>query len=261
MASALVRSLRILELLSRETRGMSVAAVAEALNAPPSGVHRTLNELLSQGYVVQPEAHGNYSLSLKLPALGLTFLGRCGINDLAQPELDRLAETSEELVRLSVYDGNTLIWVAVSQGVRSGFKYDPSAEQGARVSPLSANGTAFLSFIPNTELLNVLSACGTSAPEINLNELLPILEETRNRGYAIAVNKCTEGMTAIAAPVLFEGRLIGTVSIAGPTYRMDEVKVERLAPELMKTADALGRISQGSKLFKGFVLSDSAKAN
>ena len=251
MASALIRSLRILELLSREPNGLSIAALAEALNAPPSGTHRTLNELVEQGYVVQPHAQGNYCLSLKVPALGLTFLGRCGITDIAQPELDRLAERTEELVRLSVFDGRSLIWVAVAQGVKSGFKYDPSSEQGAQVSPLSANGTAFLSFIPDGEMLNILSAYGDLNAALKLDELVPLFEETRRRGYAVAVNRCTEGMTALAAPIKADdGRLIGTVSVAGPTYRMPAEKVAAFSEELLQTAKNLGSISQGSALFR-----------
>lgn len=251
MASSLVRSLRILEILARAPNGLSIAELADAVSAPPSGTHRTVNELLEQGYVVQRELHGNYCLSLKMPALGLTFLGRCGINDIAQPELDQLAEISEELVRLSVFDGKSLVWVAVAQGVKSGFKYDPSSEQGARVSLLSANGTAFLSFIPDSEILNVLSAYSDANAAVNLDELVPVLQETRRRGYAIAVNKCTEGMTALAAPIRDESaKLIGTVSIAGPTYRMPPEKVAKLSRELLNTAGKLGNLSKGSTLFR-----------
>lgn len=251
MASSLVRSLRILEALARAPNGLSIAELAVIVDAPPSGTHRTVNELVEQGYVVQRASHENYCLSLKIPALGLTFLGRCGISDLAQPELDRLAEFSEELVRLSVFDGKSQVWVAVSQGVKSGFKYDPSSEQGARVSLLSANGTAFLSFIPDTEIINVLSAYNEDNEPLNLNELGPLLKETRQRGYAIAVNKCTQGMTAIAAPIRDDrGELIGTVSVAGPTYRIPEERIPALATELLKTAKNLGNLSSGSTLLK-----------
>src|SRR5687767_5973969 len=112
MSSVLERSLGILELLSKEAEGHSVTDIAARLNLPPSAVHRLLSELARFGYVRQDRAQGDYSLTIKLAAMGLNFLGQTGVTDIAQPILDRLAQTSRELIRLSVLDDKTLVWVA-----------------------------------------------------------------------------------------------------------------------------------------------------
>ena len=49
--------------------------------------------------------------------MGLSFLSNTGIVDIAQPLLDRLAQASGELVRLSVVDGERLTWVARAAGL------------------------------------------------------------------------------------------------------------------------------------------------
>jgi IclR family transcriptional regulator, acetate operon repressor len=47
-----------------------------------------------QGCLQQHPAHGQYMLTLKLATLGLGYLGRTGITEIAQPILDRLAKVS-----------------------------------------------------------------------------------------------------------------------------------------------------------------------
>lgn len=139
MSSLLEKSLAVIALLARHPEGLSVSTLAGRLGQPASGVHRLLRELARLGYVRQVQAQGDYRLTIKLPAMGLGFLGRAGITDVAQPVLDRLAADSGELVRLSVADGDTLVWVAVAQGARAGCAMIPGRSRawwrGWRVPP------------------------------------------------------------------------------------------------------------------------------
>src|SRR5262249_2290828 len=125
MNGILERTLAILEFLAVKPEGAPLATLADAIGIPRSAAHRLLAELMRCGYVRQTRSHGDYVLPTKLVSLGLSYLSRTGIVDVAQPLLDRLAEASGELVRLSVVDGDRLTWVARAQGARSGLRYDP----------------------------------------------------------------------------------------------------------------------------------------
>src|SRR5665647_1974764 len=105
MGSTLERSLKILEFLAGRPEGMALAGIAENLEMPRSASHRLLTELVRCGYVRQVRDHGDYALTTKLAALGLSFLSSSGIVDIAQPLIDRLATVSGELVRLAVVGG------------------------------------------------------------------------------------------------------------------------------------------------------------
>ena len=109
MSSSLERGLSVLDLLSTHPEGMAVGQVASALDLPPSGVHRMLNQLVEYGYVHQDGTKSAYVLGMKLPALGLAYLAQSGITDIAQPILDRLAAQTQLLIRLSVIDGEDLV--------------------------------------------------------------------------------------------------------------------------------------------------------
>lgn len=259
MSSILERSLAILEILADQPQGMSISGLAQRLDQPASGIHRTLNEFLRLGYVRQLQSQGDYALTLKLPALGLGFLGRAGVADVAQPVLDHLAADTRELVRLSVIDRDRLIWVGVAQGATGGLRYDPAREQGG-VVPLasSAGGLAWLSSMADDEALGRVSAqglplaeAGPKAPR-SLSEVLAQIAATRARGYAMAVDSFMIGMAAIAVPVCYrgDGPVIGCLSVAGPTVRMTQDEMTAVAPRLLAAAAQIGAAAAGSAFFQ-----------
>jgi DNA-binding IclR family transcriptional regulator len=260
MSGVLERTLGILELLSGHPAGLPVGTIAAELAMPPSAAHRLLNDLVRAGYVRQDRAQGDYALTIKLAAMGLSFLGQSGVNDIAQPILDRLAAESGELVRLSVIDGRRLVWVAVAQGATSGLRYDPGREQGLVVHLAStAGGQAWLATMSDEEALMRVAEQGfvpeaqtpgpgapTSAPR-----LLEALKQARTLGYSVSVDSYIVGMAAMAMPVRADadGRVIGVLSVAGPAARMTPQRMAALAEPLAGAAADLGRASRGSRLF------------
>lgn len=265
MSSVLEKSLAIIELLVEHPAGIPVSSIAAAIDQPISGVHRTLQELARLGYVRQAHSQGEYALTIKLPAIGLGFLARAGITDVTQPVLDALAADSGELIRLSVIDGDALIWVAVAQGATRGLRYDPGQEQGVVVHlASSAGGKAWLSTMSDDEALERVAlqglarnvdGAGQNAPR-SLTELLGHIAESRERGYSVAVDSYLPGMAAMATPVRYhgDGAVLGCLSIAGPAVRMTDRRMAELAPRLRAAADEIGEAAAASQYFRSRVL-------
>lgn len=259
MSGVLERSLGILELLTGHPAGLSVGAIAARLDMPPSAAHRLLNDLARLGYVRQNRAQGDYALTVKLAAMGLTFLGQSGVTDIAQPILDRLAAESRELVRLSVIDGDSLVWVGVAQGATGGLRYDPGREQGVVVSLAhTAGGLAWLSTMTDEEALMAVARQGVAPAQsgsvppapVSATDLLARLAEARKRGFAVAIDSYIPGMAAMAVPIRrTSSEAIGCLSIAGPSVRVDAARMAELAPSLIAAAGEIGAASRGSRLF------------
>ncbi|WP_238363987.1 IclR family transcriptional regulator [Mesobacterium pallidum] len=262
MSSVLEKSLAVLELLVEHPAGLQVSAIAKRLDMPVSGAHRTLRELARLGYVRQERDQGDYALTIRLAALGLSFLGRSGVTDIAQPILDRLAQISGELIRLSVLDGKGLTWVAVAQGATSGLRYDPGREQGVRVHPAStAGGQALLATMRDDEILALVGETGlapsgngpTPDAPASIAALMEVIAETRTRGYSIAVNSYIEGMGAMAVTVraggVANGQVLGCLSIAGPAVRLTPARMAALAPALIEAAQDIGSAAPASQYF------------
>ncbi len=257
MNGVLERTLGILELLSQHGEGMELAAMADQLNIPRSAVHRLLADLVRLGYVRQARGHGDYLLTTKLVSMGLSYLSNSGIVDIAQPLLNHLAERSGELVRLSVVDGERLTWVARAQGARQGLRYDPDMGSDARLS-CSSSGWALLSTFNDDDALAMVAKQGLGLPEqfgpaapTTLQAVLEAVRATRERGYSRTVDTYSLGLSAMSAPVRFAGQpAMGVITIAGPTVRFTDERMDALAPELLSTASQLAAASGASPFFQ-----------
>ncbi len=259
MSSALEKAFSLIEHLAQNPHGSSVSSLSEALGQPASGIHRSLKMLEELGYVRQLDQGKHYSLTIKLSALGLSYLGGLGLNDVTQPLLDQLASQTEELIRMAILDGESLVWVGVSQGTKSGLKYDPSSEQGQTAHlASSASGIALLATMSDEDAIARVMKQGMSregqgadAP-MTVKQLLDTLAVTRTRGYSINSNSFLDGMSAMAR-VIFDpitGKPFGTVSIAGPAVRLTEERMVGFEQLLEATALELSEASRASNYFK-----------
>ncbi len=259
MSGIMERTLAILELLVSNPDGLPVSTIADELDIPASAAHRLLKGLSQLGYVRQIRAQGDYALTIRLAALGLNFLGKTGVSDIAQPTLDRLASISRELVRLSVIDYPNLVWVGVAQGATGGLRYDPGRDQGSIVHLAStAGGLAWLSTLSDDEALKLIAAQGVTprsdaglhAPK-SVSDVITAIRETRERGYSISTDSYHAGMAAMAVPIRrgSDGNTIGCLSIAGPSVRFSAGRMEELLEPLQEAASEIGEASEASFFF------------
>jgi DNA-binding IclR family transcriptional regulator len=251
------RTLAILELLADEAAGLPISAIAERLRIPLAASHRLLADLSERGYVQQERGgYSTYRLTTRLASLGLRYLAASGITDIAQPILDRLAAATSELVRLAVVDGDRLTFVAKAQGAQSGLRYDPDSGTDAQLS-CTANGIAWLATMEDGEALARAERQGLGSPEAfgprapqTAKALLQLVRAARKRGYSITVQTFTPWMSALGTPVRDSGGAVrGTVSIAGPSFRLTEARMHEVAPLLLAAAAELSDASPGSPAF------------
>ncbi len=252
------RTLRILETLASAPEGLSLAALSDEINLPRSACHRLLADLVRCGYARQLRDMGDYALTTRLPALGLSFLAAAGIVDIAQPIIDRLAEVSGELVRLALVDGDRLTFVAKAQGARGGLRYDPDMGIDVRLS-CSAGGHAWLMTLSEERATELVARQGFGSPKeygpkapITFKALMKVLEEDRKRGFSMMVEMYAPGMSAMAAPVLKRGdEPAGVITIAGPLQRLTVARMQELGPALVQAAGELAIAATSSPLLRG----------
>lgn len=254
--SQIERALSLIEQLAGEAGGVALQTLADQLQIPKSATHRMLAELIRLGYVRQDSQTSRYRLSTKLVALGFRYLASSGA-DSVQPILDRLAQRSGELVRLGVIEGERQTWIAKSQGARSGLRYDPDMGRDAPLR-FTASGHAWLATLSDEAALALVahqliaedSEFGPNAPHTD-EQLLGYLQRARERGYACVIETSSLGTCALAAVVRHpqHASVIGVLSIAGPSARLPQARMDELASELLDAAQELSSVSQASDLF------------
>lgn len=247
--SILGRCLTLLTILANEPAGMALGDLSKRTGLPKSATHRMLSSLVQAGFVVQSEQSRYYRLTMKLVMLGFRFLGGTGLIEHCQGALDRLAETTQELVRMSVTDNDRLLWIAKSQGARGSVVVDPVMGKNVALHA-TASGKIWLASLPVEKAAALVLQDGLGTPRIHgpaviqsMDLLHKELKITRERGYALAWEEADPGVTAIAVGIPSShaagARLFGTVSVAGPTFRITTEKLLEFLPALTETANEL----------------------
>lgn len=253
--SAAKRVLLTLEYLTGCPDGAGLTDICEALSLPKSIGHRLLALLIEAGFVLQHSQNGRYGLTLKLTMLGLRQYARTGLDDIAQPILDRVAAETGELARLAVVEGERLVWVAKAQGARSGLRYDPDLDHDTGHDVLlhaTATGKAWLATLPQEQALRLVAATKLhmprrSGPNIatSVEAFRQMLQTTRTVGFGMAFDEAEPGTAAVAVAVVDasgSGACVATLSLAGPTLRFGEERRSFFAARLKQAAEELGGI-------------------
>ncbi len=247
--AAVERCLALIEVLAGETEPLELVEISSRVGLPNSATHRILTTLTARGWVVQDAASQNYSLSLRLSALAFRDLDARVVPDIVQAVLDRLSRQVKEYCRLAIVEGEDLVWVARAQGASVGLRYDPDMGQEI-VLHATANGKAWLSSLPENDALRIVCARGFEAdrplgPKAvqNVDALRQHLNETRERGYAIAEDEAEAGTVALAAPFFAnetaDAVVAGTISIAGPRVRFGTERHDELSHYLKDAAEEI----------------------
>lgn len=246
------RCLSIIELLADGAASLPLGTIAERLDLPKSGAHRLLSTLVERGWIEQDAETGFYRLTMRLAVLGQQFYVATGLPDICQPLLDRLARQSREFARLAVVDGDSLVWVAHAQGATGGLVYQPSLASNTVPLYATASGKAWLVTLKSDAAIQKVMKAGAfkDADKYGPNALRSVeallreIKRTAQRGYGIASNEAEPGVTAIATAIRsqHDGMALGTVSVAGPSVRMTEARIQELAPLVRECARELANL-------------------
>ena len=251
MSQQIDRTLDVLELHAGNPEGFPLSETAALLHIPKGAAHRLLSQLVARGYLEQDSISQRYRLTLRLVALGFQHLTNTGLTDICQPELDKMAELTDELVRLTVVDGDNLIWAAEAQGAKRGLRYDGNYGRPVNLTA-TATGKSWLATLDNNRILQIVKTRGFGDPdEVGsqaLRDLDLVMEEitkTRLRGFGIAYEEGEPGMCAVAAAIpgtTKEAPYVGTISVAAPTVRTPLEKLESWAPVVLEVSLRISKL-------------------
>ena len=244
--AAVERCLALIEFLAKEPEGMDLGALARAVEMPKSATHRLLATLVERGWVVQDEETLAYAVSLRLAMLAFRNLDARKLPDTAQAVLDTLARETGEYCRMALVEGEDLVWIARAQGATRALRYDPDMGEEV-VLHATATGKAWLATLPEEAALRIVCARGFKAKRplgpnavADVDALRRSLGETRERGFAVALEEGEPGTVALAVPFRAEAEadapVVGTLSLAGPLVRMGIERHAALGAALQRAA-------------------------
>jgi DNA-binding IclR family transcriptional regulator len=238
--SSVDNALRILLAFSPEEPTLGVSELARRLGLGKSTVHRLLQTLLRQGFVIRTP-DGRYRLGFVLHELGQLVVHGLRLRQVAHPILEHLRFATNETVHLAVLEGADVMYVERLESATTMRMFD---RVGQRVPAyITSSGKCLLAWAA-PEAVEVVVAAGLRrrAPRTITSEALfrQALADVRSRGYAVSVEEGERDVASVAAPVRGgDGSVIAAVSIVGPVLGVNESSLPHLIPLVRRAADQI----------------------
>jgi DNA-binding IclR family transcriptional regulator len=207
---------------------------------PKSTTSRLVAALERQGLIQREQGSGQLRPGAVLVRFARRETGDAELVELAAGSLDRLVAASGETVNLGVPSAGAVELL----DQRDSRHYLGSTNWvGRRVPPHgSALGKVFYAYgamaLPDGPFERL-----ASRTHVGRDDLERDLERVRARGYAAAVDELEPGLWAVAAPVRDAGgAVVASLSISGPTLRLDDNLLDDHGRLTRREADAVSTL-------------------
>jgi len=239
---AVSHALDLLEQFHDDVDELGVTELSKRLKLHKNNVFRLLATLESRGYIEQNRVTENYRLGLKTLELGQTFIKQMGLLRQSRPVLERLVRECNETTYVAILKESSIVYLDV---VETDLTVRVVPRVGARLPAYcTAAGKVQFSYMTEEELDNYLPRDlkrFTPNTIVDRDELKKQLRQIADQGYAVDNEELDVGVRCVGAPIRdYTRRIIGAVSISGPSMRFSDERMEKeLIPLVMKASDEI----------------------
>ena len=245
LINSVLRAAQILESFSLHKDSFTNAELSKALGLNKSSVTRLLYSLEEAGFLRRDNTTGRYKLTYKLFRIGNVYIQHASLYKEAMPVLSQLVEATRETAQLNVLEKNE---VAIIDRIETPESIGLMGLAGVNLPAYcSATGKVLLAHLPDNELdeyfSNVQLKSYTPNTITDRKLILKELKLIKKQGYAICKAELEKQVVGIASPLRNKsGKVIASISIAGPDFRIGKKRVQEHMIKLV--TEAAGSISQ-----------------
>jgi DNA-binding IclR family transcriptional regulator len=246
MSNSVVRALRILDLLARSEKPLSLSKIVDELDLPKSTAHGIVRSLVQESFVDLHEPT-SYAIGLRTFEVGSAYLRQIGPVGVVAAELVTLTRTLNVTSHYALLDGADAVYLCKEDPPGLGVQLASSI--GARLpAHLTAVGKACLAWLDDAVITDHVGplADGETLDEV-LEGLRCELSEVRRLGYSTDVGQVAAGVQCVAAPVFDMSRPRGAIGVSylvGAPLTRDQVVAEVLGAANKASVLLGGKIPQ-----------------
>lgn len=221
----------ILELV-RDEDGITVSEVADEIGIATSTAHGYLTTLEELKYLIRED--GTFHVGLNFLQYGTAARQNLGYIDIIEPTLENVAEETGEAVWYVAEECGRGIYLLELEGSNAAWT---TGKEGME-APLHATaaGKAILSGQPDDRIDKIDLTKYTETTITDRDVLREEIKQVRETGVAHNDNEKLSGLRAVACPISVEERIIGAISIGGPTQRIRGDKFHEELPVFLRGA-------------------------
>jgi len=238
------RAIAILKSFSVERPERGVSELSRELELHKSTVSRLMRTLEHGGLLARNPETERYRLGVDLIGLAAQVVSFMDVREVSLPFLRALADACQETVNLSVLDAGQV--VNLEQFAPQERRIKNIGRIGRRMAPhCTAAGKVLLAYLPPHEREQILQAGlkrFTPHTITDTDALRQELAQVREQSYATAREELEAGLNVVAAPVRdHTGRVVASVSVAGPAFRLSTDLFPEIAALLKDTTAAISK--------------------
>lgn len=235
------RALTLLELAAGEVDGTTLSELSERTGLNASTCHHLVMTLVARGYLTHISRTRGYALGPKVRELLEAMEQESDPSVLLRDDLRRLGQRLGLGVQLAVLSETSLLTKVSFPGPALALK-EPSEVEKMTALHATATGKAILAWIPDTELVRIISANGLKSYTANtittLSGLVEELRTVRRFKYAIDDEELREGVVCIGAAIREGGgAVVASISVTLPAEEASDERRSDLTRQMIEAAN------------------------
>ena len=217
---------------------MSLAALVRTTRIDTSSVHRVLQSLIVEGWVIKSDALKEYAIGPAAIAMIAPWHPINAFRREVYPHLERLRAALNETVSAILFVGTERVLV---DSLHSRLSMSPFYDAHL-ATPLqgSASGKLLLLALPEVHQKVIVGKepfhQETPATPTTWKQLKAQLEEARSAGYVCARDETFDGLTAMGAPIIYKNLSLGCLVLTTPTTTITPENERRFATALIQAS-------------------------
>lgn len=243
---ALAKGLRLLTLFTEQHPIWRVSDLAPATNMPVPTVYRVVVTLTEEGFLERLPS-GDYRPGVRVLTLGMAALHSMDLVEVATPQLQRLAEQTNETVNLCVLTGDRVLYLV---RLRNADLVTANIQVGSTLPAVHTSiGKLLLAHLDTSQLTAAITDASFTAnhgpnAKSSMAELRPDLDKIRRDGWSLQDEEVAYGLRSVAAPVYdAEGVVVAGVNIAVQSGDWSRARLLReLKPRILRTCEEISAL-------------------
>ncbi|HEX2655828.1 MAG TPA: IclR family transcriptional regulator C-terminal domain-containing protein [Xanthobacteraceae bacterium] len=248
--AGLGKGLAVIECFDEHRERLTIAEIAAMTRLSRAAARRCLLTLQRLGYA---KFDGKFfRLAPRILRLGYAYLASSRFPQLLQPYVETLSEEIEESCSASILDGHEVIYIARSAKKRI-MSVDLSV--GSRLPAYCTSmGRVLLASLDPADAKRRLEATerrrATPVTCTGIDELVELLQKTREQGYCVVDQELEAGLVSIAVPIVDSlGRTIAAINTSSQSARISASEMaDQFLGKLLEAQTNLRPLIKGSML-------------
>lgn len=248
---SLERAVRVLGLLAKEPKGISLADLARRTEIPKSTLFRILVTLQKHHCVATDLSGRTFRLGSYLWELGSRFADQSDLFRVSASYMDDLADEVGETVFLSKLEDGEVVYLRRVESLKS-IAAVRKLESRAPIH-CTATGLALVAWLPPREIDAILEQnemqSFNDSTVTDRSVIRDRMTEVRDQEYAVVDGEYNDELLCVAAPVLdHQKRPCAALTVTMLSAQLnDPATIERIGQAVRRTARSLSREMGGGK--------------